>query len=358
VQLRAEPEVRFALGKARVYLLLDERPSNQFDAIVGLLPKTGTGQTGVDFTGDVTINLRNIKGGGKQAGLQFRKTDALSQLFDVQYIHPNLLGTPLEVAASFNLYRQTNDFLTVRPRLQVTYPTARAGRISFFTEQRGSRLLDTLLSQRTTLPDNIDSQFNQYGLGYAWNNLDDLFFPHRGYLLNTTGAVGTKTISRNTEIRPELYEGVPLRSTQFSFGLRAERYAPLGRNGVLLLRARGESLLNQRLFLNDLFRLGGLNSLRGFVENQYYASTYAVGTVEFRQFIGADSYVFLFGDQAYFRRDLATDRTDDLPSGLGAGLSFRTPAGLFQFVYSVGRDASQGFALGTSKIHFGLTSRF
>ncbi|MGY3088224.1 translocation and assembly module TamA [Hymenobacter sp. UYAg731] len=358
LKLRAEPEVRFALGRARVYLLLDDRPSNQFDAIVGILPNANANQTGVQFTGDVTINLRNIKGGGKQLGLQFRKTDAISQLLDAQYVHPNFFGTPLEVAGTFNLYKQTSAFLTLRPRLQVTYPTARAGRISFFTEQRNSFLLDTLLRQKTVLPDTIDSQYNSYGIGYAWNSLDDLFFPHRGYLVNAQGAVGTKKIVKNGELKPELYDGIPLNSTQYSFGLRAERYFPVKRAGVLLLRLRGEGLLNSRLFVNDLFRLGGLNSLRGFNENQFYTSSYAVATAEFRQFIGPDSYAFLFTDQAYLRHDIPNDRFSDQPTGVGAGLSFRTAAGLFQFVYSVGRANSQAFELKSSKIHFGLTSRF
>ena len=359
VKLRAEPEIRFAQGRARVYLLLDDRPSNQFDAIVGILPNADASKTGVQFTGDVTINLRNIKGGGKHLGLQFRKTDALSQLLDAQYVHPNFFGTPLEVAGTFSLYKQTNAFLTIRPRLQVTYPTMRAGRVSFFAEQRSSFLLDTL-SNKTVLPEIIDSQYNFYGLGYAWNSLDDLFFPHRGYLLNAQAAVGTKTISKNAKLKPELYDGLALRSTQYTFGLRVERYFPVKRAGVLLLRLRGEGLFNPRLFTNDLSRLGGLNSLRGFNENQFYTSSYAVATAEFRQFIGADSYVFLFGDQAYFRHDVVNERFTDQPTGLGAGLSFRTAAGLFQFVYSVGQASSIGqkFALGTSKIHFGLTSRF
>jgi len=358
VRLRAEPEVRFARGRARVYLLLDDRPSNQFDAIVGILPNANASQTGVQFTGDVTINLRNLKGGGKQVGLQWRKTDALSQLLDAQYVHPNFFGTPLEVAATFNLYKQNNAFLTLRPRLQVTYPTARAGRISFFAEQRSSFLLDTTLHNTQTLPENIDSQFNSYGLGYAWNSLDDLFFPHRGYLLNAQGAVGTKVISRNADVNPALYDGLLLRSTQYSFGFRAERYVPVKRAGVLLLRLRGDGLLNPRLFTNDLFRLGGLNSLRGFNENFFYTSSYAVATAEFRQFIGADSYAFLFADQGYARHDIARDRYTDQPTGVGAGLSFRTAAGLFQFVYSVGRSNDQKFELKSSKIHFGLTSRF
>ncbi|ALW84209.1 hypothetical protein AUC43_03320 [Hymenobacter sedentarius] len=360
VRLRAEPEVRFARGKARVYLLLDDRPSNQFDAIVGILPNSDQAKTGVQFTGDVTINLRNLKGGGKQIGLQWRKTDALSQLLDVQYVHPNFFGTPLEVAGTFNLYKQTDAFLTLRPRVQVSYPTARAGRVSFFFEQRSSFLLYDSLTYVSLgqLPENIDSQFNSYGLNYTWNSLDDLFFPHRGYLLSGQGAVGTKTITRNPSIREEFYNGLGLRSTQYSFGLRAERYFPVKRAGVLLLRLRGEGVLNPRLFTNDLARLGGLNSLRGFNENQFYTSSYGLATAEFRQFIGADSYAFVFIDQAYTRHDVVHDRYTDQPTGVGAGLSFRTAAGLFQFVYSLGRSRDQAFELRTSKIHFGLTSRF
>jgi len=368
VRLRAEPEVRFARNRARVYLLLDERSSNQFDAIVGLLPNTD-GSSGVQFTGDVTINLRNLRGGGKQLGLQWRKTDAASQLLDASYLHPNIFGTPLELGATFNLYKQTDQYLTLRPRVQVSYPTARAGRLTFFTEQRSSRLLLNLDSagyaNLTALPQFVDSEYNSYGLGYSRANLDDLYFPHRGIFFSAQGGVGTKTVRRNAYIRDALYEGVAPRSTQYSFGGRAERYWAVSRQGVLLVRVRGEGLFNQQFFQNDLFRLGGLNSLRGFAENQFYTNAYGVATVEFRQFTGPEGYVFLFADQAllqaynYNQSQLTTNALDK-PTGLGAGLSFRTAAGLFQFVYSVGRSEflNTSFSLSNSKVHFGLTSRF
>jgi translocation and assembly module TamA len=366
VRLRAEPEVRFAKSRARVFLLLDERPSNQFDAIVGLLPNTN-GASGVQFTGDVTINLRNLRGGGKQVGLQWRKTDAISQLLDASYLHPNIFGTPLEVGATFNLYKQTGDFLTIRPRIQVSYPTARAGRLTFFAEQRSSRLLldSAAYSRLGALPNYLDSEYNSYGLGYSRASLDDLYFPHRGLFISAQGGVGTKTIRRNASISETLYEGVMLRSTQYSFSGRAERYWALGRQGVLLVRARGEGLFNQQFFLNDLFRLGGLNSLRGFQENQFYTNAYGVGTIELRQFTGPEGYVFIFADQAIlqaytFETTQRSTHALDSPTGLGAGLSFRTAAGLFQFVYSVGRSEflNTTFSLSNSKIHFGLTSRF
>ena len=365
VRLRAEPEVRFARGRARVYLLLDERSSNQFDAIVGLLPNTGT-TGGVQFTGDVNINLRNLRGGGKQIGLQWRKVDAATQSLDGNYLHPNFFGTPLEVGATFNLYKQTGAFLTLRPRIQVTYPMARAGRLTFFAEQRSSRLLlDSLAYTQltSTLPDYIDSEANSYGLAYARTNLDDLYFPHRGSFVTVQGGAGTKTIRQNANISEALYRGVGLRTTQYTFSARIERYWALGRQSVVLARLRGEGLFNQQFFLNDLFRLGGLNSLRGFSENQFYTNAYGVGTVEFRQFTGSEGYVFVFADQAVlqaYQSDLTLGRSVDQPTGLGAGISFRTAAGLFQFVYSVGRSsfAGQQLGLSSSKIHFGLTSRF
>ncbi|MCC2545592.1 BamA/TamA family outer membrane protein [Hymenobacter sp. BT175] len=361
LHLKAEPEVRFSLGRARVYLLVEDRSANQFDAIVGVLPNPNplAGENKVQLTGDVTINLRNLSGGGKQVGLQWRKTDVASQLLDAHYLHPNFFGTPLELGGSFNLYKEGNDFLTIRPRLQVTYPTARAGRVTFFTERRSSRLLsDTTRYRLQALPDNIDYTYNSYGFDYAWNTLDDAAFPRRGLLVLTQAGIGTKQITKNPEIVDSLYNKVALRSTQISLGGRVEQYFKVGKNGVLFARVRGEALLNERLFLNDLFRVGGLSTLRGFNELEFYASSYAIGTVEFRQFTGSDAYVFLFADQAYLRRSLPQDPFEDLPTGLGAGLSFRTGAGMFQFVYSVGRTREQNFSLNASKIHFGITSRF
>ncbi|MBB4599523.1 outer membrane protein assembly factor BamA [Hymenobacter luteus] len=360
LQLKAEPEVRFARGRARVYFLLEDRTSNQFDAIVGVLPNPnpGIGQKRIQLTGDVTINLRNIGGGGKGLGVQWRKLDANSQLLDAQYVHPAFLGTPLELDGSFNLLKQDTLFLTSRPRLQLAYPLANAGRLSFFVEWRNSRLLttDTTLRQ---LPVNVDSRFTSYGLAYTWSTLDDPYLPRRGLLATGQGSIGTKRISKNANLNEALYEGLALRSTQVSLGLRVEQYFRVGRSGVLLARLRGEALVNERLFLNDLFRVGGLATLRGFNELNYYASQYAVGTAEFRQFTGPDAYVFLFVDQGYLRRDLPTDTLPhDTPTGLGAGLSFRTGAGQFQFVYALGRDQQQKFALNAGKIHFGITSRF
>ena len=98
--------------------------------------------------------------------------------------------------------------------------------------------------------------------------------------------------------------------------------------------------------------------MRGFDEYFFFASTYGIGTLEYRLFTAEDSYVLLFYDQGYYRSDLEKSKAEGLPLGVGGGISFSTGAGIFQLVYSVGKSEQQPMSLRASKIHFGITSKF
>jgi translocation and assembly module TamA len=366
LQSTAAPRIRFAQERARITFFLADRRANQFDGIVGVLPANNPapGAKRVQVTGEVNLALRNIKGGGKSLTLNWRKADANSTALDASYAHPGLFGSPLEFIGTFNLVRQANQFVTTKPRLEFAYPTARRGRLSFFAEFRSSRLLaDSTFQLLTILPATLDSRYPNYGLTYALNLLDDPFFPRRGWNLAMSGAAGNKIIRRNPDVPEALYANVRPRTTQFTGGLRLERYTRTGRSSTLLTRIRAEGLYNaDRLFENDLFRLGGLATLRGFDEWQFFVSSYAVATTEYRVFTGDDAYVFVFADQGYYRRDrtpaTSAALSSDWPGGAGLGLTFSTGAGVFQFVYAVGRANGQTPSLTRGKIHFGITGRF
>jgi hemolysin activation/secretion protein len=127
----------------------------------------------------------------------------------------------------------------------------------------------------------------------------------------------------------------------------------------LLTRLKAGSLFNNNnIFLNDLHRIGGLKTLRGFNENNFFASRYGVATLEYRLYTDETSYLLLFYDQGYIYNQLDIQHREDLPLGFGAGLSFLTRAGVFNFVYSLGASSSQKLNFNLSKIHFGLVSRF
>ena len=164
---------------------------------------------------------------------------------------------------------------------------------------------------------------------------------------------------QNNGIPNHLYKDVQLKSFQYTFGLLAEKYWNLGKQFVLLNRFQGGQIVNDQLFKNDAYRLGGFNSIRGFNENEFYATTYSFLTTEARLFLDEFSYLSLFGDVAWLKSNYEGIDDSQTPFGIGAGISFSTNAGIFNFVYALGSaQDKKGFNLGQSKIHFGYISRF
>jgi translocation and assembly module TamA len=362
VEMTRPPQVRFYENKASLILFLNDKKANQLDGIVGFLPDPNRPDRKFLINGEVNLNIRNMRGSGKQLGLQWRKVEQASQLLDANYVHPNILGSPFELSTRFNLHKQDSTFITLRPRLELSYYTLQGSRVSFFTQMRSSRLLLSPAGVRN-LRDTLqlaDVKYNAYGISYLRNTLDDIYFPRQGYLADVQLAVGNKNILRNNAFERSYYDTISLRTTQLTGAWRGEYYHKLTKSSVLLTRLQGETLFNKRLYLNDLFRLGGLTSIRGFTDFSFYASTYAISTLEYRFYTAADSYLLLFYDQGYYRRDITGNKTQQYPFGLGGGISFSTGAGIFQFIYSVGRskELKQPISLNYSKIHFGIVSRF
>ncbi|WP_347157549.1 BamA/TamA family outer membrane protein [Pontibacter chitinilyticus] len=358
IKVTRPPQVRFARNKARVYYFLEDRQANQLDGIVGFLPDPTRSDNKLLITGEANLNIRNISGTGKSLGLQWRRVNKGSVILNGEYLHPNLFGTPFELGAKFNLLKQDSSYITVQPRLQLGYYTLKYGKFSVFSEWRNSRILSAANRQQLQRLDLADARTTTYGLNYLWNNLDDFYFPRRGRLVEVQLTAGSKQLLRNADLEKSFYDTLDLKTSQLSISAQLENFLRLGKNSALLTRLHGEALLNDQIFLNDMYRLGGLSSLRGFDDYFFFASSYAVGTLEYRLFTAADSYVQLFYDQGYYRSDLETSRTSGFPLGVGGGISFSTGAGIFQLVYALGKSAQQPLSFKYSKIHFGITSKF
>ena len=124
-----------------------------------------------------------------------------------------------------------------------------------------------------------------------------------------------------------------------------------------MLRGSGGFTQNQNLFLNDLFRIGGLKTIRGFNENFFYARSYGYLNTEQRLFFGENSFLLVFADigileNPYFARSI------DRPVSFGSGVNLDTGSGIFRFIYGVGKSNSQPLAFSYSRIHFGYLARF
>jgi outer membrane protein assembly factor BamA len=358
VSLASDPVTNIFDGKCNILLTLSQNKVSKLDGILGILPNEREGSN-VLITGQLNLDLHNLLATGKRLAIEWQSYNANSQLLDASYLHPNLFRTPLHIQGEFYLLKQDTTFINRQFSLDLSILSKNSHRIGFRTEFIASRLIGSYEdSGIVELPENNDYNLNYYGLNYVINRFDHLYLPTRGWAFDFNGSVGQKKIIRNPTLDDVVYQNVDLNSIQLRVSSSIEKFWRIYKNILLRTRLSGGYLSGDNLFRGDLFRIGGLRSLRGFVENQFYASAYGIANIEFRAMISQMTYFMLFFDQSGLTDDLAEGMATQYPFGSGAGFSFSTQAGVFNFVFAMGKSNDQVFGLEQTKIHFGYISRF
>ncbi|MFC1734437.1 hypothetical protein ACFL6I_29410, partial [candidate division KSB1 bacterium] len=273
--------------------------------------------------------------------------------------YPYVLTTPFGLDYKLALYKKDTTYITINQNIGVQYLFSGSNYIMVYFEIQNSNLLNTEGFQYSTvLPPFADISSNLYGVEYQHTQLDYLYNPRKGFKILFSGAAGSKTIKKNNDINPELYDDLDLKTTQYHFTISAEFYQALFKRSTFLFRSQNAYIYNPNLFENELYRIGGLKTLRGFDEESILASYYSILTFEFRYLFERNSFFSLFWNGAYYEKELFNSFLHDLPYGFGAGISFESRAGIFSIYYALGKQFDNPVDLKSSKIHFGLTSIF
>ncbi|HSI75639.1 MAG TPA: BamA/TamA family outer membrane protein [Lunatimonas sp.] len=357
LQLVGEPTLSFQNEEATVYFPINDRKINSLDGIIGILPNEVEGNK-LLVTGQFDIALYNVSGKGRNYLASWQRLSQYSQNLRLTAVEPMVLGSGLDVKASFFLLKEDTTFLNRDFKLDVGYRVSPSAYLSFFTRRQTGDLLSTSrLTEVEVLPDVADFRFTNYGMGLEFNTVDDVFFPKRGILSSFTFGLGNKRIIQNTGLDPRLYDSIDRETFQY-YIQGGITYHHLWRPqlGTVVNLQAGQTV-NDNLLLNDLFRLGGLKSIRGFNENYFFASQYAYLTVEPRFYFDTSSYFLIFVDAAGINNQV-TEVGRDLPFSFGGGFSMQTKGGIFNFVYALGRSETQPLGFNYSRIHFGYTGRF
>lgn len=348
--------VMFTEKYTRLTLYLQKKRAGQFDGVVGFLPDSRTGK--LVFTGDARLRLQNSFGRGELIDLNWRRLREQTQDLKARFTYPYLLRTPLGIDYTIRLYRRDTSFIDVQQNIGLLYLFSGTTSLKAFVNLRSSSLLSTALYENlTTLPPFADISTTSYGLQFRREHLDYRINPRRGYFLQVSADVGNRVIRQNAKLNPQVYQNLALRTVQYNAELLFDKFWPLGKRSTIKTGVQAAWIANETLFSNELFRIGGLKSLRGFDEESIFASAYGIGTVEYRYLLETNSYFFVFGDLAWYENRSASFATDT-PFGFGSGVSFETKAGILSITYALGRQFTNPIQLRDGKIHIGIVSLF
>lgn len=369
LKLNGKPNVEFRYDRAYLRLPLQRVKSSQFDGVIGFLPKSqagaasSTNESGSNLllTGQVKLNLINPFGAGKTIAFEWQRIRPESQTLFANYQHPNFLKTSLEIGGNFNFIKEDSTFSIVERRANIAYPSAKFGKIGFFTSLLTSTRTGIIRNADTANVPTADSRFWHYGISHSYNTLDDIYFPRKGFQITTEISTGNKTFtdSLSRSRISDTQQNDDFSNPQLKFNTDINLFFKINKLSSLRLKTQIQFIESKNLFLNELLRVGGLQNLRGFDPNSFFVSRYGLLGAEWRFYFEERSYLMTFAEQAavraYTRRNEAYL---DLPTSAGAGISFATKTGVFYFVYAMGNSKTQPISVINSKIHFGLISQF
>jgi len=370
IELDSTPIIKFANNFAQVQLYLKPKRASRFDFLIGVLPTTEGGERKFSIIGEFTGEMYNKLGHGEYifANVQSRPE---TKVLDVRFKYPYLFNFPLGIDLKGGIFFNEKFRETIWDA-GILYQFDGGSSLKASWSNKSSRLIDIdtmSILVRKKLPNQLDITYNGGGLEYIYQNLDYRFNPSKGWELRLNGTVGLKRIIRNNRIealsRPDLdfniaYDTLKLSTLQTEAKLSAAFYLSAFQVGAFKLGIEGGVQYNEeRIYDNELYRIGGNSLLRGFDEQSILTNMYLVTSVEFRLLLDRNSYLsFPFVDYGLTHITIDEKEQWDTALSIGMGINFSTPAGIFNVSFAAGKRLGNPIDFGNTKIHFGYVSLF
>jgi len=370
VELDSTPVIKFANNTAQVQLYLKPKKASRFDFLIGILPSSDNGVRRLSVVGEFTGEMFNRLGQGEYifANIQSRPE---TRVLDIRFKYPYLFDLPLGIDVKGGIFFN-EQFRETIFNAGILYQFDGGSSLKASWNNKTSRLIEidtSSILSRGRLPNQLDIAYNGGGLEYTHRNLDYRFNPTKGWQFMVNGTVGLKRIIRNNIIvdlsRPELdfsaaYDSLKLNTLQAEVNVSGAIFLPVSNIGTFKLGLVGGTQYNEeRIFDNEFYRIGGNALLRGFDELSVLTNAYLVSTAEFRLLLDRNSYLsFPFIDYGITRVVVDEAEEWDNALGIGMGINFSTPAGIFNVSFAAGRRLGNPLDFGDTKIHFGYVSLF
>ncbi len=329
-----------------VSITISETHSTYIDGILGYNPPPTSSQSGF-LSGFVSLGFTNIAGTARNASLDFRRETRTAQELSAHYIEPWLFGFPINASISFlqrdedSIYTRTN--FMVMPTLILSNGFSLSASFAY----------DRIVPGAAQIV--YDSKSVTLGVSGKLDTRDNLAAPRSGFLLSLGGSYGSKSIAGETSFDSLSARSLSVRTLTFD-GVIAMKTFSERFIFIPSVSAKMISISNGELDESDLFRIGGLRTLRGYFESQFLVSRFVILHLDYRLMIGHSSFLGIFADYGYLERPMTAtfDGKTLYPLGYGVSFQFDTQLGLLSASIGLAKNET----LDRAKLHFGIIKDF
>lgn len=339
------PETLFTTDSTKVYVYLEKQNANSFDGFIGF---NNNESQKVRLSGYLDLQLQNILNTGEEFKLNWKSDGNNQRIFNTSLELPYLFKSPIGLKGQINIFKQDSTFQNTKTGIELSYFIKYNTRIYLGHESTTSS--DIQNSNTTTLSD-FQNNFITATFSYTKRDNENSINPNKASTSLKLGYGRRESTSSQTNNNTAIQNYIEL-TTNYTFYLSQKNH--------IYLKGVFQDLNSKKYNLNELYRFGGIKSIRGFQENSLLAKTFFVLATEYRYLINKNFYVNTVTDYAFFSIPKNSETNDYNTNTISAGLGFslQTPTGLLRFsaVNNYSKDVKTNFY--NTIIHFSYNVKF
>ena len=311
-------------------LLVDISP--QFESnISGLFGANRANDGNWIANGEIELYLENIWSTASNSLFHWRRLNEKSELISFLHYEPTVANIPFGLQFKFDKELRDQEYILQKRDLRIFSNSTRYGRWFF-----GSNYLKIVPSNIGYSNGLLKHKSNSILLGILNDKRNHRWVPTKGSYWNITIAFGKQNESNISNLRGDW-------SLDNGFYWKLNSLLSYHLN----IDVRGSWVENGQIHKGQKIRFGGINSLRGYRDDQFNSANLCIPTMELVSNIRKDIHVLTFVERAIQKEYIP------YPLGFGFGIKQISKGSIISATIGYGR----GDPLSEGKLHIKFSSR-
>jgi hypothetical protein len=335
------PEILFTKDTTKVFVYLEKRKANVFDGYLGF---NNSENKKIEFNGYLDLTLVNALRNGEELSIYWRNDGNNQKIFNGNLTIPYLFKSPMGIKAQINIFKQDSIFQNTKTALQLGYSLDYNKRFYFGYESTESSDIQNSNSQNLS---DFKNTFYNATVDFKKHSPKNNLFPIKSSL-NITLGTGHRSTFQNPSLKQNFV----------NFNIMNDFY--INEKNIINIRSQNYYLKSKNYLTNELYRFGGINSIRGFAENSLQTNFMTSLLTEYRYIISSDLYFNSILDYSYYENPIITTNANKQEKlvGIGLGLNILTSNGLLKFAITNGKAQNEDIKFINTNITISYNVKF
>ncbi|MFC4393674.1 hypothetical protein [Flavobacterium quisquiliarum] len=339
------PEILFTKDSTKVYTYIEKRKANTFDGYIGF---SNDDNKKLILNGYLDISLINTLRAGEKFSLYWKSDGNQQKTFNTKIEIPYIFQSPIGIKAQLNIFKQDSTFQNTKTDINLGYYLNYNSKL--YIGYQSTESSDIQNTNNSSISD-FNNSYLTTTFDYQKTDYENPIFLNKAFLYSSLG-FGKRTTNNSPETAGT--------SNQFFTNINLKYNFELNPKNFININSQNFFLKSDNYISNELFRFGGMNSIRGFLENSLQANFTSMILTEYRYLASKSLYINSILDYALYQDQTSNSNKNQIKKliGIGIGTSIQTTSGLLKINLTNGGEKTSDLQLYNTIINISYNVKF